>query len=112
MKLKTMFVLLSVALFVLIGPARADKSYPLTMTNAAKAGSIHLQPGDYTLVLDNSKVRFTELKTGKEFEVDAKIDNSAEKKFESTAIHSEQVEGATLIREIRLGGTRTTVAFR
>jgi hypothetical protein len=112
MRLKTVFVLLAVAFFVLIGPARADKSYDVTMTNAATAGSIQLQPGDYHLVLDNSKVRFTELKTGKEFEVDAKIDNSADRKFESTEIHLQRVEGATLITEIRLGGTKTRVVFR
>lgn len=112
MRLKTVFALLSAALFVLIAPARADKRYQVTMTNAAMVGSIQLQPGDYHLVLDNSKVRFTGLKTGKEVEVDAKIDDSAEKKFERTEIHSQRVEDATLITEIRLGGTKTRVVFR
>jgi hypothetical protein len=110
MRLKT-FVLLSAALLVLIAPARADKSYRVTMFSAAKAGAIQLQPGDYNLVLDNSKVRLTELKTGREFEVVAKIDDSAEKKYEHTAIHSKQVEDATLITEIRLGGTTTRLVF-
>ncbi len=112
MKLKTQILLLPAALFVLVAPAMADKSYDVTMTNAATAGSIQLQPGDYHLVLDNSKVRFTELKTGKEFEVDAKIDNSADRKFERTEIHLERVAGATLITEIRLGGTKARVVFR
>ena len=111
MRLKALFVLLSIALFVSIEPAMADKSYRVTMTSAAKVGSVQLQPGEYTLVLDNSKVRFTEVNTGKEFEVTAKIDDTAEKKFESTAIHSTRAEGATLITEIRLGGTKTRVAF-
>jgi hypothetical protein len=112
MRLKTMFILLSAALFVLIGEARADKSYQFTLSDAAKAGSVQLKPGDYHLILDNSKVRFRELKTGNEFEVDAKIDDSATEKFQSTAIHSQRLEGVTLITEIRLGGTKTRVTFR
>ena len=112
MRLTTMFILLSAALFVLLGQARADKTYAFTLSDAAKAGSVQLKPGDYHLVLDNSKVRFRELKTGNEFEVDAQIDNSATEKFQSTAIHSQRLEGATLITEIRLGGTTTRVTFR
>jgi copper(I)-binding protein len=111
MRLKTVFVLLSAVLFFVVGEARADKSYQLKVTSAAKAGSVQLQPGDYHLVLDNSRILFRELETGKEFVVDAKIDDSAEKKFASTAIHSRQKEGATLITKIELGGTKTTVAF-
>ena len=111
MRIKTMFVLLSAALFVLIGQARADKSYPVRVTETAKAGSVQLKAGDYHLVIDNSKVRFREVGSGKEFEVDAKIDESAAEKFESTAIHSQRLEGVILITEIRLGGTKTRVAF-
>lgn len=47
-----MFVLLEATMLVLPDPARADKSYRLTLTNVSKAGSIELQPGDYNLVLD------------------------------------------------------------
>jgi hypothetical protein len=112
MKLKTIFLLLPAALFVLTAPAMADKSYHVTMTQAVTAASVQLRPGDYNLVLDNSKVRFQEVQTGKEFEVNATIDDSADKKFENTTIHSQRVEGATLITEIRLGGTKTRVVFR
>lgn len=111
MRLKTVFVLLSTVLFVLVGEARADKSYQVKVTTAAKAGSVQLQPGDYHLVLDNSRILFRELETGKEYPVEAKIDDSAEKKFENTAIYSRQKEGAMLITKIELGGTKTTVAF-
>jgi len=112
MRLKTVFVLLSALLFVLVGEVRADKSYRVKLTGAAKAGSVQLQPGDYHLVLDNSRILFRESVTGKEYPVEAKFDDSAEKKFASTAIHSQQMEGATLITKIELGGTKTTVAFR
>jgi hypothetical protein len=111
MRLKALFVLLSTALFISIEPAMADKSYRVTMSGPAKIGSVQLQPGEYILVLDDSSAHFTEVKTGEEFEVLAKIDDTAEKKFESTAIHSTRANGETLITEIRLGGTRTRVAF-
>ena len=98
-------------LFILVGEAMADKSYQVKVSTAAKAGSVQLRPGDYQLVLDNSRILFRESVTGKEYPVEAKIDDSAEKKFETTAVHSRQKDGATLITKIELGGTKTTVAF-
>ena len=111
MRLKTLFFLLPALLLVLAGEARADKSYEVKVGTAAKAGAVQLSPGEYQLVLDNYKIILRESVTGKEFVVDAKIDNSAEKKFANTMIHSRQLEGATLITKIELGGTKTTVAF-
>ena len=111
MRLKALFVLLSMALFISIEPAMADKSYQVTLSSAAKIGSVQFQPGEYKLVLDDSSAHFTQVKTGEEIEVPAKIDDTAEKKFESTAIHSNSASGETLITEIRLGGTKTRVAF-
>ncbi|MGD0870073.1 MAG: hypothetical protein ABSB88_11020 [Bryobacteraceae bacterium] len=114
MRLKTVMkviVCLSVALFFLVGPAQADKRYQIVIGTLAKAGSIELRPGEYTIILDNSKVRFAETKTGKEFEVSAKIDDSAKTKFADTEVYSKRVEEATLITEIRLGGTKTKLLF-
>jgi hypothetical protein len=111
MKLKTMAVLLMAGLFYLAAPALADKRYEVTFAALTKAGSIELQSGSYTFVLEDSKVRFTELKTGKEFEVDAKIENSARTKYEGTAFHSKEVAGARMITEIQLGGTTTRIVF-
>ena len=111
MKLKTMFLILPAVLFVLVVQARADKSYQVKVTAAAKAGSVELRPGNYHLVVDNSTILFRESATGKEYPVEAKIDDSAEKKFENTAVYMRQKEGAMLVTKIELGGTKTTVAF-
>jgi hypothetical protein len=111
MRFKSTLILLSAALFVLIGQALADKIYQFTITDTAKAGSVQLKPGDYHLVLDNSRVYFKELKTGKTLDVNANIDESATEKFRRTEVLSRQLEGVTLITEIRLGGTKTKVAF-
>jgi hypothetical protein len=111
MRLKALFILLSIALFISIEPAMADKSYELVISSAAKVGSVQLPPGEYKLVLDDSSAHFTALNSGEEFEVLAKIDDTAEKKFEHTAIHFTRATGENLITEIRLGGTKTRVAF-
>ncbi|MCL5744237.1 MAG: hypothetical protein M1541_09985, partial [Acidobacteria bacterium] len=98
-------------LFISIEPAMADKSYQVTMASAAKVGSMQLQPGEYRVVLDDTSAHFTEVKSGKEIEVLATIDNSAEKKFERTAIVSSRASGEAVVTEIQLGGTKTRVAF-
>jgi hypothetical protein len=111
MKFKMVFLLLPAVFFVLVGQARADKSYQVRVTTMANAGLVQLQPGNYDLVLDNSRILFRESETGKEYPVDAKVDHSAAKKFDNTLIHSRQLDGATRITKIELGGTKTTVAF-
>jgi hypothetical protein len=104
-------VLFAAVLFLLIQPAWADRGYRLTLATAATVGPVELQPGDYTLHLHDANVLLTELRDGKEYALEAKVDQSAEKKFSSTSIHTERVGGTRVIREIRLAGTRTTVTF-
>ena len=111
MKFKTYVGCIAIVLFLFALPARADKSYQFTVSNAAKLGSVQLQPGDYSLVLDNATVRLRELRTGDEFEVTAKIDATADKKFDRTEVHSTRVADSVLIKEICLGGTNTRVIF-
>jgi hypothetical protein len=111
MKLRTLILALSVAALIWIRPAMADKSYRVTISTAATAGSAQLQAGDYKMILDASRVRFTHLFTGKEVEVAAKIDDSAERKFDNTLIHWRKVESGSAISEICLRGTKTRVVF-
>ena len=111
MRLTTIFALLTAAFLVLPEPARADKSYRVSVPNTSRAGSVELPPGEYTLVLDQSKVRLTEVQTGKVFELEAKVDDSAARKFESTAVESSLVDGIRQIKVIQLGGTKTKLAF-
>jgi hypothetical protein len=111
MTFKTCVVCVAIAIFLLAVPALADKSYQFTVSSAAKLGSLQLQPGEYSLVVDNATVRIRDLRTGDEFEVNAKIDDAADKKFEHTEIHSTRDADTVLITEIRLGGTNMRVVF-
>lgn len=71
---------------------------------------MELQPGEYKLVVDEPKVRFIELKTGKSLELDARVE-SGDRKFDSTKIHTQSVDGVSQSRQIRIGGTETRIAF-
>src|SRR3954469_21338872 len=86
------------------------KSYDIILSSAANAGDLQLKPGEYKVALEGSKVRFTDVKTGKAFETTAKVENS-DKKFSGTAVDTMKVNGSEQIREIDLGGTRTKVEF-
>jgi hypothetical protein len=89
----------------------AAKSYSLTIGDKVQAGTVELQPGEYTLVLEQSKVRFTEVNTGKTFEAAVTVEDAA-KKFSSTAINSHDANGVTKVDEIDLAGTTKKIEFK
>jgi hypothetical protein len=105
MKLKSLIAIGVFSLSIL-----SAKSYEIILDSAAKAGNLDLKAGKYNVNLDASKVRFTDVTSGKSVETTAKI-VSADKKFDSTTIDTKQVNGATQINEIDLGGTKTMVQF-
>ena len=110
MKTKTICVVFLVALGFLAATASADQSCRFTLSSAAKIGTAELSPGEYRLVVDANKAVLTELKTGKLIELEAKIEQG-EQKANATQVHTTQVDGVSQIREIRIGGSKTKVAF-
>ncbi len=97
--------------FAILGLSIAGaRSYDITLSNASRAGNLQLDPGAYKVALDGSKVRFTAVKTGKEFETTAKVEN-VNRKFSETAVETKKVDGSDAIQEIDLAGTRTKVEF-
>jgi len=105
MKLKSLIAIGVFSLSIL-----SAKSFEIILDSAAKAGNLDLKAGKYNVNLDASKVRFTDVNSGKSVETTAKI-VSADKKFPSTTIDTKQINGATQINEIDLGGTKTMVQF-
>jgi len=112
MKIKTLGLAILLAAGFLAPSATADqpKSYRITISAASKVGQAEFKPGEYRLVVDEPKVRLVELKTGKSVELDAKVE-SGDRKFDSTEIRTAEVNGVSQIRQIRIGGTKTSVAF-
>ena len=98
--------------FAVLGMSLAGaKSFQITLSSPSQAGSLDLQPGHYNVSLDGTKVKFTDVNTGKSTETDVTTQN-ADKKFSSTAVDSESVNGKNKIQEIDLGGTLTKVKFQ
>jgi hypothetical protein len=90
--------------------ASADQTYRITLTDASKIGTTELQPGDYKLVVDASKVVLTDLRNDKSIELEARIENMDEK-VRATEVHSDRADGDNHITEIRLGGSKTRIVF-
>jgi hypothetical protein len=110
--MKSLAIVIALGFFAGSASADSPKSYRISLSTVSKIGTVELQPGDYKLLVDthNPKVQFTEVNGGKTIELEAKVE-TVETKFESTAIHSNRADGTNRIIEIRIGGSKTKVAF-
>jgi len=96
------FALLALALAT-AGTVPGSHTYTITLIQPAVVNGIQLNPGDYRLSVDVTKVTLTKGKQTIEMPA-AKVE-SVEKKFETTAI---RYMGEKLA-EIRIGGTKTRI---
>ena len=110
MKTKVTCIAILLALGFLAARASADESYRFTLGSSAKIGTEALRAGDYKVVVDGPKLILTDMKTGKSVELKGRVEN-VDKKFAATEIHAKQVEGVSQISEIRIGGSKTKIAF-
>lgn len=98
------------AIIVLLGVSLASaKSYTITLSDVCQAGSAQLKPGQYTLKLDGPKVVLIDSK-GKSIETTAKIE-TADRKFDQTAISITKSDGANRLQSISLAGSKSKVVF-
>ena len=112
------------------------KSYEISIDSVSKVGDVQLQPGDYTVTLNGTTVKFTNENSGKSVETNATVQTTAEAKFNGTsvwftrtdagravettakakfdftAVETVQKDGVTKVNEIDLGGTRTDLKFQ
>jgi hypothetical protein len=93
--------LLLIGTLALAGIASA-KSYDIVLSAPAKAGSVQLAAGEYSLKVQGSNAIFTNVETGKSVTAAVKVENGA-KKFEQTAVDST----GNQIKSIELGGSNT-----
>lgn len=83
------------------------KTYQVDIQEAAKAGNVELQPGQYKLKVEGSQAIFTD-SHNKSFTVPAKVEN-VDRKFPYTSIESANQGGTDTIQAIDLGDSRTQV---
>lgn len=106
MRFKIGIAAVLLALTVLVAGAAADqKSFGISLSTASRIGDVEMMPGEYRVIVDGTKVQFREVKTGREFEVEANVEDLAQK-ASGTEIRSQNVDGTNRITEIRNGKTR------
>ena len=88
----------------------STKSYSISLTHPAKAGSQSLTPGEYTVKVDGANAVFTDSRTAKSVSVPVKVETS-DKKFKVTSVDSTQDGTAERINSIQLGGSTTKLEF-
>jgi hypothetical protein len=97
--------LLLIGTLALAGIASA-KSYDIILSASAKAGSVQLAAGEYSLKVQGSNAVFTNVETGKSFTTAVKSEDAG-KKFEQTAVDTTSNNGSDQITVIELGGSST-----
>ncbi len=88
----------------------STKTYDVSLTHPAKAGSQQLTAGQYKLKVDGANAIFTDVRTSKSVSVPVKVETN-EKKFKVTAVDSTQEGTAERINSIQLGGSTTKLDF-
>lgn len=93
--------------FAILGLAVASaESYRVTLSQPSKMKGKQLKAGDYRLNVENSKLT---IGTGKEsVEVPVKV-QTGDTKFDNTSVRYTGTGDKMSIREIRIGGTKTTL---
>lgn len=86
------------------------KSWDVVMESATKAGNLTLPAGAYHVKVDNQQAVFTQAGTGKKFTAPVKI-QQAPKKFDQTAVETQQHGDQQVIQSIDLGGTTEMLEF-
>jgi hypothetical protein len=86
------------------------KSYDITLTDPAMAGSTLLQPGEYHLKVDGSQAIFKDVQSSKSWTAQAKVENG-NRKFGETAVESTQLGDMAHITAIDLAGSHTRLEF-
>lgn len=88
----------------------STKTYNVSFTHSAKAGSQQLTAGEYKLKIDGANAIFTDVRTSKSVSVPVKVETGA-KKFTVTSVDSSEDGAAQRINSIQLGGSTTKLEF-
>jgi Cu/Ag efflux protein CusF len=103
-KFVSAFALLALAVVVATaGTVPGTHTYTITLIQPAVVNGTQLQPGEYRLSLEVTKVTLSHGKQTVELQA-AKVE-TVDKKFDNTAIRY----SGTNLSEIRIGGTKTRV---
>ena len=95
--------------FAILGVVAASAAtYRVTLSQPSKIEGKQFKAGEYRLNIEDTKL--TVVRGKESMEVPVKIKNG-ETKFETTAVRYTGTGDKVSIKEIRLGGTKTTLLF-
>jgi hypothetical protein len=92
-----------------IGIASA-KSYDITLSAPAMAGTTELKPGAYKVKVEGSQAVFTDVQSSKSWTAAVKV-QSGDQKFGETTVESTQQGDMAHINAIDLAGSNTKLEF-
>ena len=108
-RLMMSMLILALALVATVGAAPATgTSYRITLLQPSVVNGTVLKPGDYKLDVADQKITISGGKQSIEAGVTVENTNA---KFDRTAVRYNQVNGALVVSEIRLGGTTNKILF-
>jgi hypothetical protein len=96
------------ALFILALAVVSASTHTVTLFQPSVVNGTELKPGDYKLVVENDKA--TIMKGKNKVEATVKVETGNDK-FSATSVRYTSEAGKYKVREIRLGGTNTTLVF-
>ena len=105
--MKTHKIMLAFSVFAL-GVASAASGYHVTLGSPIWAGATELKPGEYQVQVENGKAIFKSKKNT--VEVPAKME-TANSKFQTTALNSANSGGKEKLEAIEIGGTTTRIVI-
>jgi len=85
------------------------KSYHITLSEPYRVGAVQLTPGDYTVVVNGTNAALED--DHGRVQASGSLENEA-KKFDETAVVSDNTNGTPQLRTIELGGTRLQIDFK
>ena len=88
----------------------STKQYTVTFVTPVQVGAVKLAAGEYKVKVEGSQAVFTDAQSKSSVTVPVKIENS-DKKFNNTAVETNNQNGATNIQAIELGGSNTRLTL-
>ena len=86
------------------------RSYDIHLYTPAMAGNVQLPAGDYKLKLDGTNAVLKDSDNNKTYTTPVKVETE-DKKFDETAVVTDNDNGTTHIKAIEIGGSTTKLEF-
>lgn len=106
--MKFISIMLAIGAFAL-AVASAATTYRVTISNPTWVAGKQLKPGDYRIEVEGDKAV---IRLGKEVvEAPVKVE-TVDRKYTDTSINVGDSGGKSMLKEIRVGGTKTKLVFQ